>query len=68
MTINLLPMYIFKGSICYCRFQDICVGWPGRVHDARVFANSSLYDKGNNGTLFPRVSMFNYYDHYFTYY
>jgi hypothetical protein len=32
-------------------FMDICVGWPGKVHDARVFSNSSLFEKGQAGTL-----------------
>ena len=34
-------------------FMDIYIGWPGKVHDARVFANSELYKKGKEGTLFP---------------
>ena len=34
-------------------FTDIYIGWPGRVHDARVFINSSLYRRGESGRLFP---------------
>ena len=35
------------------QFMDVYIGWPGRVHDARVFANSTLYQKGQNGKLLP---------------
>ena len=37
-------------------FTDINVGWPGRVHDARVLSNSELFSKGEAGTLFPEQS------------
>ena len=34
-------------------FLDVNIGWPGKVHDAWVFANSSLYQKAISGTLLP---------------
>lgn len=32
-------------------FRNLCIGWPGSVHDARVLSNSSLYKKINSGEL-----------------
>lgn len=40
----------FSGS-----FIDICVGFPGRAHDARVFRNSSLHRKIESGEVFPLI-------------
>ena len=34
-------------------FMDVYIGRPRKVHDARVFANSSIYQRGMEGTLFP---------------
>ena len=34
-------------------FLDTYIGWPGKVHDARVFSNSCIYRKGTEGTLLP---------------
>ena len=36
----------------YC-FSNLFVGWPGKVHNARVFRESSLFEKAEAGTLFP---------------
>lgn len=33
------------------RFLDVCAGWPGSVHDARVFRNSPLHDALEGGNL-----------------
>ena len=34
-------------------FLDVNIGWPGKVHHARVFVNFSFYLKVNAGTFFP---------------
>ena len=34
-------------------FRDIVVGWPGTMHDVRVFSNSQFYNLGCSGQLFP---------------
>ena len=33
-------------------FIDVKIGWPGKVNDARVLANSTFYHKANSGNLF----------------
>jgi len=38
-------------------FLDICVGWPGKVHDARLFRNSSLYTALSSGAFMPDSSV-----------
>ena len=38
---------------CNYLFRDVVIGWPGSVHDARVFSNSVIFKKGNEGKLFP---------------
>ena len=39
------------------RFIDINVGWPGSVHDARVFSHSKIYKKLNEGSLLPNKTI-----------
>lgn len=31
------------------------MGWPGKVHNASVYGNSSLSRKGQSGARFPNV-------------
>ena len=32
-------------------FLDVCIGWPGSVHDVRVFVHTNLYKKITQGHL-----------------
>ena len=43
----------------YC-FLDVFVGWPGSMHDAHVFAHSSLYLKLSTGELLPHSKAITY--------
>lgn len=36
-------------------FTDVNIGWPGRVHDARIWKQSSLYDRALKGTILRDV-------------
>ena len=36
----------------YC-FLDVCIGWPGSVHDTRVFVHSPIYILITEKDLFP---------------
>ena len=37
--------------------MDVCIGWPGRIHDARVFANSKVFRRAEEGELFPNQTV-----------
>lgn len=48
---------ILQGVVDHCLwFWDISVGWPGKVSDATVLGNSSLYERGQSGSLFPHIT------------
>jgi hypothetical protein len=38
------------------KFLNIFVGWPGSCHDARIFANSTVFSKAQAGNLLPNTS------------
>lgn len=38
-------------------FLDICAGWPGSVHDARVFRNSPLHQLLEDGNVLTQYMM-----------
>lgn len=40
----------------YC-FLDVCIGWPGSVHDARVFVHSPIYSQITENDLLPNKPM-----------
>lgn len=49
------PAELVMQAVCDHKyiFRNINIGWPGRVHAARIFANSEIFHMGENGTLFP---------------
>ena len=37
-------------------FLAIYIGWPGRVHDARVLTNSRIFQDTEAGNLLPNIT------------
>ena len=49
---------ILQGVVDYSsRFRSVQVGWPGSVHDARVFRNSAFGRASLDGTLFRGLTV-----------
>ena len=45
---------ILQGVVDHeCCFWNINIGWPGRVHNASVLSNSTLFHQAEAGTLLP---------------
>ena len=42
---------------CDYTFMDVYIGWPGSVHDARVLANSQLFQDAETGKLLPDTTV-----------
>ncbi|GFR15236.1 protein ALP1-like [Trichonephila clavata] len=51
---SLILQAVVEGN---CRFINVNVGWPGSVHDARVFRNSQLYLAGVTSKLFSPANV-----------
>ena len=48
---------LMQGTVNHLgQFINVYIGWPGRVHNARVFSNSTLYRQGQANELLPNWS------------
>ena len=51
-----LHFILMQGTVNHLgQFTDIYIGWPSRIHDARVFVKSTLYGKVRTMNYFPNV-------------
>ncbi len=52
-TIVMQAVVDFHGIFMNVNIGWPVIGWPGKVHNARVFVNSSIYQQAESGTIFP---------------